>query len=240
MYTNWFSLTQRCQWHRPVLTQQCLCQTGRVWASWPAEKSGRSVKEKKNSNADVCIYVCQYVSCSAAVLFTCTIMRSRLDSNEGVECETWSVGTNSKMLGGPGQTRNTLEKEGQHQAQSKPESWPWRTYSRGAPRRWLFKYVQIIITCASSYDVNYHKPYNMYHNISCPGVDLQYCFLFCFRRLKINHAYREFILEFGTVVNSVNDTSEAWLSGVISDLKLEYLGKLNSFIKTILGYESEA
>jgi Asp-tRNA(Asn)/Glu-tRNA(Gln) amidotransferase B subunit len=34
-----------------------LCQTGRVWASRPAKKSGRSVKEKKNSNANV-MYIC--------------------------------------------------------------------------------------------------------------------------------------------------------------------------------------
>ncbi len=58
-----------------------------------------------------CIYVCPCVSCSAAVLYTCTLVRSRPDSNEGVKCETWSVGTNSKILGGPGQTRNTLEKK---------------------------------------------------------------------------------------------------------------------------------
>jgi hypothetical protein len=36
-----------------------VCQTGRVWASRPAKKSGRSVKEKKSSNADV-MYI-QYV-----------------------------------------------------------------------------------------------------------------------------------------------------------------------------------
>jgi hypothetical protein len=30
-----------------------LCQMGRVWASRPAKKDGRSIVEKKNSNADV-------------------------------------------------------------------------------------------------------------------------------------------------------------------------------------------
>ncbi len=34
-----------------------LCQMGRVWASQPAKKGGRSVKGKKNSNADV-MYIC--------------------------------------------------------------------------------------------------------------------------------------------------------------------------------------
>ncbi len=36
------------------------------------------------------------------------------------------------------------------------------------------------------------------------------------------------------------DTAESWLSGVIGDLKLKYLGKLTSFLKTILWCESEA
>jgi hypothetical protein len=32
------------------------------------------------------------------MLFTCTLVRSCPDSNEGVRCETRSVGTNSKIL----------------------------------------------------------------------------------------------------------------------------------------------
>ncbi len=74
-----------------------LCQTGRVWTSRPAKKGGRSVKGKKNSN----VFVCPCVSCSVVMLFTCTLVRSRPDSNEGVRCETRSVGTNSKILDGP-------------------------------------------------------------------------------------------------------------------------------------------
>jgi hypothetical protein len=79
-----------------------LCQTERVWASRPAKKDGRSIEEKKNSNADVMyIRVPMFVMyCKTVVLFTCTLMRSRPDSNEGVKCETRSVGTNSKILGG--------------------------------------------------------------------------------------------------------------------------------------------
>jgi hypothetical protein len=52
-------------------------------------------------------------------------------------------------------------------------------------------------------------------------------------------------------LSDVNDTAEAWLSGAIDiaeswlggdigDLKLEYLGKLACFFKTILWCESEA
>jgi hypothetical protein len=62
------------------------------------------------------------VPCSAAVLFTCTLVRSRPDSNERVKCETRSFGTTSKRLGVPGQTGNILEKEDQQEAQSNPGS----------------------------------------------------------------------------------------------------------------------
>jgi hypothetical protein len=80
-----------------------VCQTGRVWTSQPAKKSGRSVKGKKNSNADVMytVYVCPCVSCSIDVLFACISVRSRPDSNEGVGCEIRSLRTNSKILEGP-------------------------------------------------------------------------------------------------------------------------------------------
>jgi hypothetical protein len=68
--------------------------------------------------------VCPCVSCSVVLLFTCTLVRSRPDSNEGVKCEIRSVGANSKILDGPGQTRNTLGKGDQQEAQSKPGSRP--------------------------------------------------------------------------------------------------------------------
>jgi hypothetical protein len=98
-----------------------VCQTGRVWASWPAKKGGRSVKGKKNSDVDV-MYIC--VSCRVVMLFTCTLVRSRPDSNEGVRCETRSVGTNSNILDEPWQTRNTFREGDQKEAQSKPGSRP--------------------------------------------------------------------------------------------------------------------
>jgi hypothetical protein len=46
------------------------------------------------------------------------------DGNEGVKCETRYVGTNSKILDGPGQTRSKLGKGDQQEAQSKPGSRP--------------------------------------------------------------------------------------------------------------------
>ncbi len=61
-----------------------LCQTGRVWASQPAKGSGRSIK-KKDSNIDW-LYICVsvYVSYSAAMLFTCTQVRSRQLAMKGL------------------------------------------------------------------------------------------------------------------------------------------------------------
>ncbi len=98
-----------------------------------------------------CRYVCPCMCYVAfAMLFTCTQVISHPVSKEGVECETWAVRTNSKILGGPEQTRNILGKENQQEAQSNPGSRPWRTYLRGAPGRWPFKYVQsydCIIAC---------------------------------------------------------------------------------------------
>jgi hypothetical protein len=52
------------------------------------------------------------------------------------------TGTNSKILGGPGQTRKIHVEESRQEVQSNPGTRPWRTYSRGASWRWPFKYVQ--------------------------------------------------------------------------------------------------
>jgi hypothetical protein len=30
-----------------------VCQTGRVWGSWPAKESGQSLKKRMNNNTDV-------------------------------------------------------------------------------------------------------------------------------------------------------------------------------------------
>jgi hypothetical protein len=72
-----------------------LWQTGRVWTSRPAKEGGRSGRRRVMPMW--CIYVCPCESCSAAMFFTCTLVRSCPDSNERVKCETWSVGTNSKI-----------------------------------------------------------------------------------------------------------------------------------------------
>ncbi len=45
------------------------------------------------------------------MLFTCTLVRSRPDSNEGVRCETRSVGTRSKILVGRSKQETHLERE---------------------------------------------------------------------------------------------------------------------------------
>ncbi len=51
-------------------------------------------------------------------------------------------------------TRCMLRGRGQEGTQFKPGTRPWRRYSRGAPRRWLFKYVlTVIITCSFSCNV---------------------------------------------------------------------------------------
>jgi hypothetical protein len=87
-------------------------QTGRVWTSRPAKKGGRSVKRKKNSNADVMyIYMCACVSCSVVMLFTCTSVGSHPDRKEGVRCEIRSVEINSKILGAAWQQEICSERE---------------------------------------------------------------------------------------------------------------------------------
>jgi hypothetical protein len=91
----------------------------------PAKKSGRSVKRKKNSNADVmyCIYVCPCVSCSVVISFTCTSVRSHPDSKEGVRCETRSW-DKLRDTGCDVATGNTFGEGDQEEAQSKPGSRP--------------------------------------------------------------------------------------------------------------------
>jgi hypothetical protein len=43
----------------------------------------------------MCVHKCH----SIVVLFTCTLVRSHPDSNEGVRCETRPIGISSKILG---------------------------------------------------------------------------------------------------------------------------------------------
>ncbi len=141
------------------------------------------------------------VPCSVAMLFTCTLVRSHpVSNNEGVKWETWSVGTNSKTLGGLEQTRNTLGKQNRHEAQFKPGSRPWRTHLRGAPRRKPFKYVQNCNCMFSCMIGNALSFCNMFfvHIM----IELQCWLMLIFCRLKINHVSHYFILEFSTVANN--------------------------------------
>ncbi len=91
-----------------------------------------------------CRYICTCVSCNVVMLFTCTLVRSHPDSKEGVRCETQPC--DKQQDTGLGMAiRCMLGGRDQREAQSKPATRPWRTYSRGAARRWLFKYVQFIL-----------------------------------------------------------------------------------------------
>jgi hypothetical protein len=50
-----------------------MCQTGRFWISRPAKKGGKSVKGKKNSNADVmyiCVFMCVMYRCYVVYLYS--------------------------------------------------------------------------------------------------------------------------------------------------------------------------
>ncbi len=76
------------------------------------------------------------------MLLTCTLVFSCPTGKGGFECETRVVGTNSKILGGPEQTRKTLIEEGQQEVQFLSGSRPCRKYSPGVSSRWPFKYVQ--------------------------------------------------------------------------------------------------
>ncbi len=96
--------------------------------------------------------------------------------------------------------------ESQQEVQSNPGWRPWRTYSRGASRRWPFKYVQSYDCIIMPIEENCHELFVAYYLcliivIHVRRLDLQYWSMFIFRRLKINHDSHEFILEFGTVAN---------------------------------------
>jgi hypothetical protein len=93
-----------------------------------------------------------------------------------------------------------LRERGQKETQSKPGSRPWRTYSRGASKKWLFKYLQVIIMCFCLYDTVClpSVPYNFLY----PGSWFTLLIAVYFLRLKINHDSHEFILESGTVANT--------------------------------------
>ncbi len=153
-----------------------------------------------------------YIWCSVAMLFTCTLVLSCLASKWGFECETWVVGTNSKILGGPEQTRKILTEASQQEVQSNYGSRPWRTYLRGASSRYPFKYVPSYDCIVMRIEENCHESpivhylVWLYVIIHVHRLDTQYWSMFIFSRLKINHDSHEFILEFSTIANSYNAT----------------------------------
>ncbi len=148
--------------------------------------------------------------CSANVLFTCVQVLGHQQVRK-VEWEMWAFGANSKILGGPEQTGVYLKEEVQQEVQSNPRPRTWRTYSRGAPRRQLLKYVQrgsyaiirmrrtcqyfyVLFTCCHDYLVTHYSPCILELSTILTVV--------YFHRLKINHDSRDFILESGTVANN--------------------------------------
>ncbi len=120
-----------------------------------------------------------YISCSVEVLFTCTLVLSYPAGRGGFECETQVAGANSMILGGPEQTRKILMEESQQVVQSNPRLRPRRTCSRGAPRRWPFKYVQSYDCMNIPVEGNCHELFVAYYLcliiiIHVRRLDLQY------------------------------------------------------------------
>ncbi len=88
-----------------------------------------------------CIYMCAHMLCRVVVMFTCTLVRSHPDSRRH---KVWNpTHCNKHQDTGLGvATRCMLIGRGQNGSQFELGTRPWRTYSRGASRKWLFKYVQ--------------------------------------------------------------------------------------------------
>ncbi len=150
--------------------------------------------------------VCVYVGCGMAVLFSCTSVFGCPASKEGWVCNLsrWSK---QQDTGWAKTNKKNAHETEQQKPQFNPGLRPWRTYSRGAPRRWPFKYVQNYdhvlcykkklswVTCNTLPVINYD--YFMIFKLS-----FLYWSMFIFHRLKINHDSHEFILKFGTVANN--------------------------------------
>ncbi len=154
--------------------------------------------------------------CSIAILFTCVLVLSCPVVKWGCMCETWIVGTNSKILGGPRHTRKVHVEEGRQEIQSNPRTSHDRrickvlqesshssmykvydnvTYAKEKKTEmsWVFC-LQYICSCLI-----------VVHDYLClhlPDFSPTDCLFFC--RLKINHDSHEFILEFGTNANTYN------------------------------------
>ncbi len=147
-----------------------------------------------------------YLWWSIAMLFTCTLVLSCPVGKEGFEHETWAVGVNSKILGGPKQIRRMLMEESSKDL-SLTLDWSHEGRLRevlqenGRSRMyklWLHNYVvkrnghELFVVC---------YPW-LIMIISYSQARLAILIDFYFHRLKINHDSHEFILEFGTVANT--------------------------------------
>ncbi len=124
-----------------------------------AQENGRNVEKKNmNSNANVMyIHVCP-VSCNAVVMFACTLVRSHPEKTLGwnLNCCNKELDTRLGMA-----TRCMLIRGGQKGVQSVPGTRPCRTYSRGASRSPLFKYLHelfCIVPCIYMYSRFYAVP----------------------------------------------------------------------------------
>ncbi len=106
------------------------------------------------------------------MLFTCTLVLSCPADKGGFKCETWVVGTNSKILGGV---------------------YPLIEAMQDVLARCLKQIaVQVCIKlCLSNYACNRQYYLCLIIIIHVHKLDLQYRLLFIFRRLKINHDSHE-------------------------------------------------
>jgi hypothetical protein len=155
--------------------------------------------------------------CSIAILFTCLLLFSCPIGKGGCTCETWNGGTNSKILGGPRQTRMIHVEESWREAQSDPRRRPWRTYrevlqedSRSSMYRIYddVTYAKTKRECVT-FIISAHAWFNT-HDCSLSASDIVLIGCLFFRRLIINHDSHKFILEFGTVVNKIKQEYGKW------------------------------
>jgi hypothetical protein len=156
------------------------------------------------------ISVC-YVPCIVIVMFTCTLVRTHPEEEDvRVKLEPLSLTAINSITRSGGATRCMLARRGQSRVQYTLRTRPWRTYSRGATRRPMFKYVHwlVYIYCPVTANIRAIATYVTFlgsaiivplHVHDC-GCNNNRCLFF--RRLKINHDTHEFILDSGTIANS--------------------------------------
>jgi hypothetical protein len=148
-----------------------------------------------------------YIRCGVAVLFTCTAVRP---VRKG-EHEIWVVGVNSKILGGPRQTRRMLTSQSNRSLSSTLD---WGHEERICEvlqedgHSSMYRTMIVYLFCKNKLSwviCNMLSVINYDYSMICKPI-LQYWPMFIFRRLKINHDSHEFILEFGTCANNNHET----------------------------------